>query len=175
MVKSERAGQPGWLPQSPTAVVKAYLEHPGLEPDTGGEGAAPLICIECGKPPRRHLARGLCGPCVVRLSIEGRWEEVALPFEFDILGEEYPGRDGYTRVNTTMGAMSGHRAGMTKKLGRPLVENENVHHINGIRNDNSPDNLELWWTSQPSGQRVSDLIQYVAKYHRAEIAQLLGP
>ena len=31
---------------------------------------------------------------------------------------------------------------------------------NGIRNDNRIENLELWITSQPSGQRVADLLSW---------------
>lgn len=61
-----------------------------------------------------------------------------------------------------------HRAVMSEKLGRPLLPGENVHHINGNRADNDPDNLELWVTLQPSGQRPEDLLAYareiIARY-----------
>lgn len=53
-----------------------------------------------------------------------------------------------------------HRKAMADYLGRPLLKDENVHHINGIRDDNRLSNLELWSSSQPSGQRVKDKVEW---------------
>jgi hypothetical protein len=47
---------------------------------------------------------------------------------------------------------------MERFLGRALLPVENVHHKNGVKTDNRLDNLELWVTSQPRGQRPEDLV-----------------
>jgi hypothetical protein len=54
------------------------------------------------------------------------------------------------------GWMWEHRYVMQQKLGRPLGKSENVHHINGKRDDNRAENLELWKRSQPVGVRAAD-------------------
>ena len=86
------------------------------------------------------------------------------------IGATYTGPDGYVYVkishDPTVGSRSKpgwvreHCWRVEQHIGRALLPHENVHHINGDRADNRIENLELWSTSQPSGQRVADKVQF---------------
>lgn len=76
---------------------------------------------------------------------------------------------GYRYIHVNGKKCLEHRHKMELKLGRPLLPKEEVHHINGVRDDNRPENLELWSTSQPAGQRVVDKLRWAR-----EIIELYG-
>lgn len=72
--------------------------------------------------------------------------------------DRYVTSQGYANVRCPDGKFRAeHRVVMERMLGRPLVKGETVHHKNGIRSDNSEENLELWVGHVRYGQRASDL------------------
>jgi hypothetical protein len=64
-----------------------------------------------------------------------------------------------------------HRVVMEEVMGRSLHPHESVHHKNGQRDDNRVENLELWVSAHPRGQRVPELLEWadwIIKTYRTE-------
>lgn len=109
------------------------------------------IIDDCDRP---HCARGLC-----RLHHFRRLAGTALDYAPP---ERTRSHAGYVLLLIERGQprVFEHRAVMERIIGRALRDDENVHHINGQRDDNRPANLELWSTWQPCGQRVEDKVAW---------------
>jgi hypothetical protein len=92
------------------------------------------------------------------------------------VGSRRPNNSGYVEIKTETGWKLEHRWIVEGIIGRELLPNETAHHKNTIRNDNRPENLELWYGpgAQPSGGRVSDLVDYVAKYHAQAVVDAIA-
>lgn len=77
-----------------------------------------------------------------------------------VVGTGYTNTAGYRIIRRDGQEIPEHRYIMSQILGRSISPLENVHHKNGDRSDNRPENLELWSKSQPSGQRVLDKLKW---------------
>ena len=121
---------------------------------------------DCTKP---HIAKGMCqmhyrrnrlyADPTVKKNIGVKLDKVGYVQVRTLAGNGNKGRYTYE-----------HRLVMQEMIGRPLVKGETVHHKNGIRNDNRPENLELWSEAQPYGQRVEDKVA-----HAIEILERYAP
>ncbi len=72
------------------------------------------------------------------------------------------------------GYVQEHRLAMEEHLGRPLLPTETVHHKNGVKHDNSIENLEVWGSYHGNGHRYEDLSVVELKALIAYLEQLVA-
>lgn len=131
-----------------------------------GSFATHKKCLTCGEPAASgNRSNDYCPEHYIK-------HVAALVVTGEVRGALNP-RNGYRYVSIFKTLYAEHRLIMESVLGRPLDRCESVHHKNGVRDDNRPENLELWVKPQPAGQRVSELVAWVIGHYPDEVrAQL---
>lgn len=120
------------------------------------------VCAMCGSP-STGKRDGTCGQeCHLRWKVmNGKNTTYVDEAGYVVLTGhiDHPNCRGQ-KGKSNWGHIFEHVVVMVEHLDRPLVEDENVHHKNGVRDDNRIENLELWSKSQPFGQRVEDKVEW---------------
>lgn len=130
---------------------------------------AGTICVVDGcSDPQWYVTTGLCSLHGRRVGLTGEvgpaTRRIAKPTG------RVRERSGYVALTIDGRRISEHRYVMEQALGRELERFENVHHRNGVRDDNRIENLELWAVPPRAGQRVTDLVRWVVQ-HYPEVAR----
>jgi len=122
-------------------------------------------CHDCNEPYERPVTsnRRYCQICLRKRWLEGAKKNSGAARKLRegwvaINGEKKLDPHGYVFILVDGKWLAEHRYVMEQHLQRPLVKGESVHHKNGVRNDNSIENLELWVVAIRYGQRASDVV-----------------
>lgn len=115
----------------------------------------PELCLQCGirEPDGDHAS--YCRPCRSKRRKE-QGERLNKQHQIEH-GPRYRNLQGYILVQVNGTYEPEHRVVLEQQLGREMRQGESVHHKNGVRDDNRPENLELWVGPIRHGQRAGDL------------------
>lgn len=135
-----------------------------------------VSCIQCGNPmpiQRRpggaiNRQKRICSPecrsLFRRLSYQAKFPDgnsIHRVGRNGYIRYVIPGKNGEAARETFL-----HRYVMEQHIGRRLLSEETVHHINGTRGDNRLENLELFSSRHGPGQRVVDKVEFALEMLR---------
>ena len=117
------------------------------------------ICIRCNAQITFKSKAHYCTDCRSVIAVESgkKYAENAAKNFIWIDEIRRYNNQGYVMIRINDQWHSEHRVVMEQMIERPLRKGESVHHKNGIRNDNRPENLELWVGVIRHGQRAIDV------------------
>lgn len=149
------------------------------------------LCTKCSHKKRRYKNSGLCSTCY---NVELYWKNEKYREKeqknnrnrrrkkagLDLNAPLYRGKNGtgwidgsgyrrctahgHPNASKYKSHIAEHVLIMSNFLGRPLKKGETVHHINGIKDDNRIENLELWHKGHPPGQRLAQKIEWTIHF-----------
>lgn len=122
---------------------------------------------------RPYYGAGLCNAHYQQKHVRGQDLRPVRPMRSP--GAGHVNQDGYRVVCRNGRSRGEHVWVMEEFLGRELFPDEEVHHVNGVRLDNRIENLELWSTSHPPGQRVADKVGWARTILSRYAPELLAP
>lgn len=122
------------------------------------------FCINAGfkiaNKKRNIRAAKYCIVCNVAVSFKCKTNRCRKCINAGNTSKKWVNSYGYILIYKNKKRVLEHRAIMEDYLGRALLDHETVHHKNGDRSDNNINNLELWSTKQPRGQKIEDKILF---------------
>lgn len=110
-----------------------------------------VACIDCGKERWVHLLKGKpvsirCNSCATKQrkgSKNNNWRGGRRKDGKGYIYIVINSTNFFASMRSNRGYVFEHRLIMAQHLGRCLTSNEIVHHINGIKDDNRIENLQL--------------------------------
>ena len=114
-----------------------------------------LKCSKC----RYHKRKTFCPLCGIAMHDQAAfciqcWNKQRKPWK------KVFHKRGYRLIRIGRRYKFEHVLIMEMKLGRKLKPGENIHHINGVKDDNRLSNLELWIRPHPTGIRIPDAVKW---------------
>lgn len=136
-----------WFPMPSQRTIPHVCEQCGITFLTRPDAVGRYCSWACSGKAKQNQALSTCPTCGKQFQTRASRKRVYCSEQCQYAGQHKPGststtHDGYEVVVVAPNKKRPrHRVLMEEVLGRPLMPDEDVHHINGVRTDNRIENL----------------------------------